>query len=69
MSDMLVDLRCPADMSKLLGRAQAVALPAGIVELNCNNCVRAERAAGRTCSRVLHRFNLLGELLATEVIP
>lgn len=78
-----VDLRCPIPgpgfgcrerMGKLLARAvhygePAHVLAAGMVEVGCDNCARAERAAGRPCARVLHRFNLLGELVATEIVP
>jgi hypothetical protein len=64
----MVELRCPADMSKLLGRAAWSPMPEGLVELACNNCARARRAAGEPCVRVLHRFNLLGELVATQIV-
>lgn len=65
----MADLRCPESMGKLLGRTQASALPGGAVELACSNCSRRYRAAGVACTRVLHRFNLLGDLLCTEIIP
>ncbi len=68
-----VELRCPEGMRKLLGKAihatAARPLPDGVLELTCSNCARARRAAGTPCLRVLHRFNLLGELIATEVVP
>lgn len=63
----MVDLRCPG-MGKLLGRAAPSAQPGGVVELACWSCAKARRDAGTPCARVLHRFNLLGELLATEVV-
>lgn len=71
MSAAVVELRCPDGMGKLLGKAHVDgrALPGGVVELTCNNCCRAQRAAGRPCARVLHLFNLLGELVATEIVP
>lgn len=62
-----VDLRCPRGMGKLLGRASGIDA-AGTVELACNSCARAQRAAGRPCARVVHRFNLLGELLSTTIV-
>lgn len=67
-ADTMVELRCPESMGKLLGRAQAAALPGGQVEIACTNCARRHRAAGEPVTRVLHRFNLLGELLTTDVI-
>jgi hypothetical protein len=70
----MVDLRCPhADggnhMGKLLGRTAMVAHPDGLIDLACNNCARAYRRAGVDAARVLHRFNLLGELIATLILP
>ncbi len=68
----MTDLRCPegeAGMGKLLGRTRPVFYTPGVIELACGNCARAFRRAGLDCSRVLHRYNLLGELLATEIIP
>ncbi len=64
----MVELRCPDGMGKLLARTARLEAD-GVVELACNNCARALRATGRPCARVLHRFNLLGELLATDVVP
>jgi hypothetical protein len=69
MTGTMVDLRCPG-MGNLLGRAEAAAttVPGGVVELACWYCARARRYVGTPCVRVVHRFNLLGELLETEVI-
>ncbi len=65
----MVDLRCPQPMGKLLARTAGTIGCDNVVEVACNNCARAARAAGQPCSRVLHRFNLLGELLETRVEP
>lgn len=70
----VVELRCPQGMGKLLAKAHLegpdpLVLPAGLVEVACSNCARARRAQGVFCTRVLHRFNLLGELVGTEVVP
>jgi hypothetical protein len=69
-----VELRCPEGMGKLLAKTShegpaALALAAGVVEVACSNCARAHRARGLFCARVLHRFNLLGELVGTEIVP
>jgi hypothetical protein len=82
MSAATVELRCPArsadcpeSMGKLLGKARvdgttARALAAGLVELQCSYCERGRRAAGSPRGeRVLHLFNLLGELVDTEIVP
>lgn len=65
----MVDLRCPESMGKLLGRTRPVLHADGVVELACNNCARAYRRAGLPAGAVVHRYNLLGELLATEITP
>jgi hypothetical protein len=65
----MVDLRCPESMGKLLGRTQPVLHTEGMVELACGNCARAFRKGGMTVARVVHRYNLLGELLATQIYP
>lgn len=68
----LVDLRCPEGpegMGKLLGRTRPVFYADGVVELACGNCARQFRRGRLPVARVLHRYNLLGELLATEIIP
>lgn len=65
----LVDLRCPESMGKLLGRTRPVLHADGMVELACGNCTREFRRAGLNVARVVHRYNLLGEPLATEITP
>lgn len=65
-----VELRCPDGMGKLLGKAHPAGIDAaGLIELACNNCARAARRDGARVQTVLHTFNLLGELVATEVVP
>jgi hypothetical protein len=49
------ELRCPVGPQKLL-------------ELACNDCARAARRAGDPVARVLHRVNILGELVETLVV-
>jgi hypothetical protein len=70
----MVELRCPEGMGKLLAKTRvdgpgATTTAAGLVEVACNNCARAHRARGVFVVHVLHRFNLLGELVDTEIVP
>lgn len=64
-----LDLRCgthlanPDAVGKILAKIRE-----GLVELPCNNCARAMRAAGTPVIRVLHRFNLDGDLIETVTI-
>lgn len=61
------DLRCPESMSKLLGKVAGARVVDGwAVELACSNCTRRLRPLG--FDRVLHRFNVLGELVETVAV-
>lgn len=69
------ELRCPVPgnpdgMGKLLGKLHGrppriVGL--NLIELSCPYC--AQRHPKQSRPRVLHRFNLAGELIETVVIP
>lgn len=61
----VTELRCPGRMPKLLGKRF---LPEGLVEVACSNCARRHAGPGPR-PRVLHRFNLLGELVETVTEP
>jgi hypothetical protein len=39
-----------------------------LVELSCDDCKKTMRQQGKPVLRVLHRFNLLGELVESEAI-
>lgn len=66
------DLRCPVGP----GRLHAKVLTHGecpeivednLVELACTDCKKALRAQGKQVFRVLHQFNLAGELVRSIV--
>lgn len=66
----LLELRCPEGMGKLLAKVRSeLRITDDLIELPCSNCARALRADGTRVLRVLHRFNLLGELVETETVP
>lgn len=69
-----VDLRCPVGAQKLLARirqtqGQVKVTDDNLLELACRDC--RSRVAAETGVRpalVVHRFNILGELVESEVI-
>ena len=69
-----VEFRCVAYPSVLFGRLrlgeEGVRIVEGnLVEFACRSCRREVCRAGGSVALVLHRFNLLGELVETEVVP
>jgi hypothetical protein len=69
----VVDLRCPVFPKALFARlrsGEAVIRPgSNLIEVSCRDCRNAERAQNGPCTRVLHRFNVLGEHVETQVVP
>jgi hypothetical protein len=72
-----LDLRCPhghgADTGKLLARLQLAGpsswvQPDNLIELACTDCKVRLRREGTSVARVLHRFNMAGELVTTLVV-
>lgn len=66
------DIRCPVGPRKLLAKMVAegekpVYVDGWAVEFACSDCARRKRQAGLNVSRVLHRFNLIGECVETRV--
>lgn len=62
---MAVDLRCPGQHGRLLAKVNAPRIVDGnLIEIACRDCARSYDAR-----QVLHRFNVLGELVETETIP
>jgi len=69
-----VEFRCVAYPGVLFGRLRlrdgGVRIVEGnLVEFACRSCRREVCRAGGSVALVLHRFNLLGELVETEVVP
>jgi len=64
----MVELRCDRNPSKLLGKVdRPVIVEGNLIEIACYDCVKRLRKDGETVQRVLHRWNVLGELIETEV--
>lgn len=73
MSTRIVELRCPEGprrlLSKLLidgGRPKIV--EGNLIELSCPDCKRRLRQEGQSIVRVLHRFNLAGDLVESSTV-
>jgi hypothetical protein len=73
----VVELRCVANPlpaeGRLLGRIQSdsepTVVPGNLIEVACRDCKRARVRDGEAVYAVLHRFNVAGELVETEVVP
>lgn len=67
----MIDVRCPNHPVRLLLR---VGKPvnvddANLIEVACRDCRRDLQKAGQQATLVLHRYNVLGELVETVVDP
>jgi len=68
-----VEFRCVAYPGVLFGRLrlgeEGVRIVEGnLVEFACRSCRREACRAGSSVALVLHRFNLLGELIETDIL-
>lgn len=68
-----VELRCPTGPRKLFAklRLAGISTPVNqdnLIELSCQDCRRRHRSEGRSVHLVLHRFDISGELIETEVV-
>lgn len=68
---MKVDLRCPVTPRRLFARVLAGdthVTSDNLIEFACSDCRNANRKMGQPCVLVLHRFNLLGQIVDTEIV-
>lgn len=74
MTMMEVELRCPVGPRKLFAKLlqrgeQPQVNPDNLLELSCQDCRRRLRSDGEDdVTFVMHRFNILGQLVETEVV-
>lgn len=71
---MIVELRCPVSPRRMFARwfstGEATIVEGNLIEVACSECRRSARLlAGGEPTRVLHRYNVLGECVETEVVP
>jgi hypothetical protein len=66
-----VDVRCPVTPRRLFAKLQLgeaeVDRSDNTLTVACLDCRTARRRMGQPCTLVLHRFNMLGACLGTEV--
>jgi hypothetical protein len=71
MSLTSVELRCPVDARALLGKVIAdgdkPVVSGNLMELACRVCTKNGREFDASVVRVLHRFDLLGDLVESVV--
>ena len=74
MSDTMefLELRCPSGPRQLLGKVlrETGSVPVGesnLLELSCRDCSRSVRREDPSVVRVVHRYNILGELVENVV--
>jgi hypothetical protein len=70
--EQLVDLRCPLGPRQLLARViqnddHHAMTSDNLLELRCRDCAKWARREDPTVTQVLHRFNVLGELVESVV--
>lgn len=63
-----VDLRCPVGPRQLLGKARVTNSPphvneSNLIELSCRDCTKNARQFDPSVIRVIHCFNLAGQLV------
>ncbi len=69
-----IDIRCPEDPRRLFLKLKrsgedTPVVDGNLIELACYECCKALRHQGqRNVVRVLHRYDLAGELVETEVV-
>lgn len=69
-----VEIRCPVGprrlLSKLLLSGERPSVVEGnLIEFSCDDCKRTHRRRRRYVTRVLHRYDLTGELIETIIQP
>jgi len=70
----MVDLRCDIGPKRLFAKITAgevdVKVVDNLIEFSCPDCRRTQSTAtGTRPSHVLHRFNLVGHLVETVIVP
>ena len=69
----VVDLRCDVNPSRLLGRIKdpdsgVQIVDGNLIEIACNWCKKSARRNDSAVRLVVHRYNVVGELVETEVV-
>ena len=67
-----VEIRCPVGPKRLLAKLRLagqhpIFTEGNLMEFACDDCKRSLRKSGRQVTRVLHRYNFLGELVENAI--
>lgn len=67
-----VEIRCPVGPRRLLSKLLVAGerpkhVDGNLIEFSCDDCKKNLRRRGMTVVRVLHRYNLAGELVQTAL--
>lgn len=70
MERKVKEVRCPEDprrlFTKLIQEGKRPSVVEGnLIEFACQNCKKSRQTQGLKVNRVLHRYNILGELVET----
>jgi len=69
-----IEIRCPVGPRRLFLKMKSEGLTpeitsGNLIELSCTDCKRLLRVKhGLNCRRVLHRYDLAGELVETQLV-
>ncbi len=70
----MVEIRCPVGPGRLFtklrlsGEPVRYVLPDNVIEMACSDCRRQLNRDGTCADLVLHRYNFLGDLVATVLV-
>lgn len=68
----VVEVRCPEHLGRLFFKQimefEPHIVPGNLIEVACHDCKRKLVREGEQVEHVFHRYNLLGELVETEVV-
>lgn len=70
MERLVKEVRCPEDPRRLFTKLiqegkKPVITDGNLIEFACQNCKKSYNLENIRCVRVLHRYNLAGELIET----
>ena len=69
-----IEVRCPSSVGKLfmklkLSGEPVIVTEGNLLEFSCSDCKRLLKKEGTPVFRVLHRYDLAGALIETEIVP
>lgn len=69
----IVEIRCPVGPRRLLFKMiqsgdQPEVVDGNLIELSCSDCKATLRRADPSIRRVLHRYDLVGTLVESEIV-